>query len=100
MNIAANTNIREIGYVASRYANNKGRKSELSNHLKFYQSNPNPCSTHVTKPAIYYELTIKTLVKKQLRDTVQAFKKYVLDIPSFIASVKTELGKHSLSMPN
>ena len=70
VNIYANTNIREIGYVAPRQEKNRGRKSALRNHPKFPQSDPNPSTLNVTKPTQDDELTTKTLLKSQLRDAV------------------------------
>ena len=64
VNIYAKKNIREIGSVASRKENKKGRKPAPINHPKFSQTEPNLSTINVTKPPSNDDLTIKILVKK------------------------------------
>ena len=72
--ISASTNIREIGSIDSRQAKKKGRKLASINHPKLSQTDPNSSTLNATKPSSDDKLTIKKLLKRQLRDEVQAFK--------------------------
>ena len=85
VNIAANKNIRDIGYIASRQAGNKERNSSLSINKRISQSNTNPSSpkTRITKAA--YKSMVESSAKRQLMNAVHDFKKAKLDITSFVA---------------
>ena len=85
VNIAANKNIRDIGYISSRQAGNKERKSSLSINKRLPQSdtNPSPLKTIRTKAAD--ESMVKSSAKRQLMNAVHDFKKAKLDITYFVA---------------
>ena len=62
VNISAKVNIQEIVLVASRQAKKKGRKSSLSNHPKFYQTDATLSPPKITENALEDEATVKTAI--------------------------------------
>ena len=71
----------------------QGNKTGAKHCPKLSQSDPNPTSPITTESITEEKTKIKTLVKIQLRYTVQAFKKSSLFVPSFIAAIDPEMAK-------
>ena len=53
----------------------KGRKSGINSHPKFSQTDATSSPTKITETALEDDLTVKTSIKKKLRDTVKSLKK-------------------------
>ena len=69
----------------------KGRKSALRNLPRFYHPNDKPHPSNITETSLEDEATVKSEIKKQLRDALKIFKESPLDIPLFIAAVDPNL---------